>query len=275
MRSVKRIVFWTAAFLVLPVGALVGPLSCDQTSGERAAFQTGVTGGLSDGDTVEAFTNARGWTVTLTEAYVAMGPIYFYSSRPQTAMLERLLGDGTARACPAHAQFDKGEVLGEVLEQYAVDLLSGEVEDTGLRDGVAGTAQMFEVHLHPPGEVTAGSSSSSFEPLQGHSVWVAGTATKDGSEVAFEGALTIPDEGTLRIVTSIPAEMELADIAKQPGRAVVKVHLDEWFHNVGFEGLTQQGASGRMVLDEDSQAYQALLVGVRSRTSYSLSWRNQ
>jgi hypothetical protein len=274
MRSLVRIIPWTALFLILPLGAMVAHLSCNQTSGEKATFQTGVTGGLSTGDAVAPFTNARGWTVTLTEAYVAVGPIYFYSSPPQTAMIERLLGDGTARACPTHAQYDKGEVLGEVLEQYAVDLLSGEVVDTGLRYGVAGTAQMFEVHLHPPGEVTPASPTSSFEPLGGHSIWVAGTATQDGSEVAFEGALTIPDEGTLRIVTSIPADVELADVAKQPGRAVVKVHLDEWFHNVGFDGLTQEGSSGRMVLDEDSQAYQALLVGVRSRTSYSLSWRN-
>ena len=68
--------------------------------------------------------------------------------------------------------------------------------------------------------------------------------------------------------------IKVGGIMHSDGRAVVKVHLDEWFHNVGFDGLTQEGSSGRMVLDADSQAYQALLVGVRSRTSYSLSWRN-
>jgi len=252
----------------------VGHLSCNQTSGERASFQTGFTGGLSDSDTVSSFTNSRGWTVTLSKAYVALGPVYFYSSPPQTALLERLLGNGTARACPAHAQFDKGAVLGEVLEQYAVDLLSGEVLDTGLRYGVAGTARMFEVHLHPPGEVAPGSTASTFEPLNGHSIWVAGTATKDGSTVEFEGGLTIPDEGTLRIVMSIPTELELRDTADHPGRAVVKVHLDAWFYNVDFGSLTELAGSGRYVIGEDTQAYQALQVGLRSRTSYSATWRN-
>lgn len=273
MKRILRSSILVLVFLCLPLGALVGHLSCNQTSGETARFQTGLTGGLSGSDTVSSFTNSRGWTVTLSEAYIALGPVYFYSSPPQTALLERLMGNGTALACPAHAQFDKGAVLGEVLEQYAVDLLSGEVVDTGLRYGVAGTAHMFEVHLHPPGEVAPGSAASTFEPLDGQSIWVAGTATKDSTTVEFEGGLTIPDEGTLRIVTSIPTELEIRDVAEYPGRAVVKVHLDDWFHNVDFGSLTEVASSGRYVISKDTQAYQALGVGMRSRTSYAATWR--
>lgn len=244
------------------------PIACREdkaeTAGEAISIQTGVIGGASDGPAAGPFTNSKGWTVELTKAEMAVGPIYFYSSAPLAGLWKRIFSPSVAYACPAHAQYDKGAVLGEVLQQCVVDLLSDQITDTGASDGQKGHCRMFELHIHPPGEIEAGSPQSQFDGLNGYSVWVEGSAEKDGGTIEFEGGLTIPDEGTMRIVENISADMNLSDGSS----AVVRVLVDAWFTNVDFASLTEIGQSGRYTITEDIQAHTALLSGVRSRYSY-------
>jgi len=257
----------TAALaVVVAVGACT-----EETAGEAIEFETGVMGASSGGGSVTSFTNARGWAVELSEAKVALGPVYLYSAAPLATWFDHLLGVRVAHACPAHAQYDRGTVLGEVLSQYVVDLTTGEVASTGLSAGEAGFCQMFEVHLHPPGDLPAGSPGPELDSLNGNTAWIAGTASKEGDVIEFAGGLTIPDEGTMRIVESIPASV---DIAEQSGRAVVQVFVDQWLANVDFSTLPEDPNGGPRAFDPDSQAYTAWMTGIRSRFSYGLSWRN-
>ena len=133
---------------------------------------------------------------------------------------------------------------------------------------------MFELHLHPLGEVPAGSPSSAFDSLQGYTAFIAGTASKDADVIEFEGGMTIPDEGTMQIVESIPASVAIADVAEQSGRAVVEVYLDQWLTNVDFSTLPENTEGGARTFAEGSQAYTAWLTGIRSKYAYGLSWRN-
>ena len=121
-----------------------------------------------------------------------------------------------------------------------VDLTTGQVVSTGLSAGESGTCQMFELHLHPLGDVPAGSPSSEFDSLQGYTAFIAGTASKDADVIEFEGGMTIPDEGTMQIIESIPASVAIADVADQSGRAVVEVYLDQWLTNVDFSTLPEK-----------------------------------
>ena len=224
------------------------------------------------------FTNAKGWTVTLDQALVAVGPIYYYSSEAQAGVFERLFGLSRAYACPAHAQFDKGAVLGEIRQQVVVDLLSEAPTATGESLGEKGTCRMFELHFHPPGEIPSTSDASAFEPLKEQSFFLHGRAEKDGVMVSFAGWLTIPDEGTMRIVESIPAEIPLDGRA---GQAVTEFHLDKQLANLDFASLLDDSGAcleatddGVCRIGEESQAYLAWLSGVRSRYSYSLAWQD-
>lgn len=254
---------------------LSGVFACtEETAGESIEFDTGVVGASSTGGSVTTFTNSRGWTVELSTAKVAVGPVYFYSAEPYATLFDRVLGIRVAHACPSHAQYDRGTVLGEVLNQYAVDLLSGEVTSTGLSAGESGTCRMFELHLHPPGDVPAGSPNGEFSSLQGFTAYIAGTASKDADVIPFEGGMTVPDEGTMRIVESIPASVALRDMGETSGRAVVEVYLDQWLTNVDFSSLPEAANDAPRTFTEDSQAYTAWLTGIRSRFSYGLSWRN-
>jgi hypothetical protein len=268
-------------FIALSCFAGVAALSsCNETAGEAISYRTGALGSTSTGEPVDEFENARGWTVRLNEARLAIGPVYFYNAPPLAHLwlkrgLERAFGVGTAQACPAHAQYDRGAVLGEVLAQYVVDLLGDEVTDTGDTAGVAGHMQMFELHFHPPGEITAGSSRDEFEALGEGTIWLTGVATRDDQEIPFVASFTIPDEGTWRIVESIEADIQLEPEIVDSGRAVVLVHLDQWLHNVEFDSLTETDEDGNFEIIEDTQAWTALLAAVRSRYSYGIEWREE
>ncbi len=264
-----------AAFTGL-VAAPGGLISCDaETAGESARFTTGFGGATLSGDPVTSFATDAGWQVDLDVALAAVGPVYLYEGEAMAGLGRRLGGLGAARACPAHAQYDDGTVLGEVLEQYMTDLLADDPTPTGEIDGTRGTCQSFEVHLHPPGEITAGSPGEDFDPLQGFSVWLQGTATSGDEVVPFEAGLTIPDEGTQRIVESIPADVEIVDADEQPGMVVVLALLDRWFAEVDFATLVELGDGDRYRFTEGIQATNALIFGIRSRYAYELAWEEE
>ncbi len=262
---------------VLTLGLMILLAGCgDETSGEALSFETAAQGVVDAGEPSQSFTNDKGWTVTLNHASVAIGPIYYYSSEAQAGLWQRLFGMQTAYACPAHAQFDKGSVLGEIRQQVVIDLLQDSPVSTGTSIGEKGTCRMFELHLHPPGEIPAASDDAAFEVLNGHSWALSGTAEKDGVSIAFLAYLTIPDEGTMRVVESIPAELSLEG---QAGKAVVNIHLDNILTNMDFASIVDENGAcleptqdGVCLVPEDSQAHVAWLTGVRSRYSYSLDW---
>ena len=274
-RTIHRRAGWPRATLVICAAGLAAAVGLDlvscgaETSGQEITFATAISGGAGEG-TAQEFTTYAGWRVKLDQAYVAVGPIYYYEGEPQASLLQRILGPGVARACPTHAQYNKGTVLGEILEQHVVDLLAATPTDTGQVFGLAGTCRAVELHLHPLGEISAGSPAAAFDALGGDTVHLSGSAEKEGQTVRFSGGMTIPDEGLMQIVESISADVSLEPDAA--GTLVVEVLLDQWLASVDFSSLTEkQGDDYRFT--ENTQAYNALLRGIRSRGAYRVSWR--
>ncbi len=249
----------------------------DKTAGEALNFDTAALGVTESGTPNQAFTNSKGWRITLESASLAVGPVYYYSSEAQAGLLDRLFTIKSAYACPAHAQYDKGMVLGEIRQQVVVDLLAESPTPTGVSEGEKGHCQMFELHFHPPGEIPAASNDAAFEPLDGHSFAISGVAEKDGVEIPFSSYMIIPDESTMRIVESIPADLVLDG---RSGLAVTRIHIDRQLANLDFASITdesgaclEEAGEGACLIGEDSQAHLAWLYGVRSRECYSLEWR--
>jgi hypothetical protein len=195
--------------------------------------------------------------------------VYFYDGEARASLWQRLLGSGVVYACPTHAQFDFGVVLGQILEQYAVDLLSTTPTLIGEIGGVEGHCRSLELHLHPPGRVQAGGSAELMQKLDGATIKMAGEASKDGDKVAFSAKLTIPERGTMRIVDSITADVALKNKTEKQGVLLLQVLLDVWFANVDFATNAQQDPNQAILLDEDTIA---LLQGVRSRYAYRAVW---
>ncbi|MBN2524879.1 MAG: hypothetical protein JXR76_00710 [Deltaproteobacteria bacterium] len=256
-------------------------VACDaETAGETIRFRTAVMGATNVGQAPTSFTTVKGWNVILSSADAVFGPIYFYGGEPMAKAapnpLLRIFG-GVAMACPTHAQYDYGAVLGEVLEQYVVNLLAAVPTSTGEVQGEAGTCHSAELHLHPPGDqqLPAGSAPAQFAKLGGHSIAISGTATKDGTTLPFRAALDIPDEGAMRIVQNIAANVTLDNSTVGSGRIVVQIFLDAWFGQVDFSTLTETDADGNYLFSEGTQAQTALLQAMRNRYSYQVIWRAQ
>lgn len=253
----------------------LGPVSCkSETAGEEISFSAAVSGGTSSGHAVtEVFTTYAGWTVKLSKAVVAIGPVYYYGGEPQARLWDGLFGIRSAHACPTHAQYDKGPVLGEIVQQYAVDLL-GPAVMMGAVAGLEGDCRSVELHLHPPGKVAAGSPASSFSELAGDTLLLEGTASRETVERPFRVRLTLPDEGLMRIVESIAANVPLRDASEKPGHILIEALADQWLATVDFETLTQQDGETWLVTEE-TQAWTALVRGVRSKQSYRVTWRSE
>lgn len=253
--------------LVIALFAIVN--SCSQTAGEEIRFSTAVVGSSADNNPAE-FTTYAGWKVSLTRALMVAGPIYYYEGEAQASWIKRLFTTNKAYACPSHAQYNKGSVLGEVLEQYVVDLLNAQPTHTGDVYGLSGTVRAAELQLHPPATIPVASASADIHQLEGDTILVEGKAEKDGASISYIAHLTIPDEGIMRVVESISGEVELAK--SQNGTLLLMVLLDQWFANVDFSTLHQQDENDRFLFSEDTQAYSALLRNVRSRYAYRINW---
>ncbi|MBU0551433.1 hypothetical protein KKB55_06055 [Myxococcota bacterium] len=245
--------------------ALALLLSCGgETAGENVTYRATLGGAASTGSP-SAFETPEGWSVSLSEARMALGPIYLYGGEARGALAwlkPALLG--VAVACPTHAQFDNGPVLGEILTQRAVDLLAGPM-DGGEIFGVKGTVASAEIHLHPPGEISAGGGD--FGALGGESMRFVGEATKGGEARRFVATLTIPDEGLMRIVESIPADGPLSE----GSTLAVEVLVDQLFASVRFETLSERDDEGRYLFKPGVQATAALLMAARARATYRVS----
>ncbi len=251
-------------------------LSCHaETAGENITVEVAFAGATAAGGAPTSFTTEEGYEVELTSALILVGPLYFYGGEPREQLVswDRLL-PGVARACPTHAQFDSGRVLAEVLHQEVADLLAPAPTSLGLVRGAAGTVASAEVHLHPPGRLEAGPSLEALAALGGATLSIAGNAGKGEWSEAFVAHLTIPDEGLMRIVEGIPASVALADNSKVSGMLTVEALPDRWLNRVRFDTLHETDDQGRLLFTPGTQAFSALLQGVRMRDAYRVVWRD-
>ncbi len=276
--TIKNLTSAAILFAVFTASAPTTMLSCQaETAGQPIRFAVAIEGINSKNDKVFGFETTAGWTVTIESAYAAFGPVYFYSGESMANKHSHFFGWGIASACPTHAQFNYGTILGEVLEQYAADLLATEPVSMGEIKGEAGNCRSVELHLHPPGaeQLSAGNADSEFRKLENHSVSISGTAQKGENTIPFHALLDIPDEGTMRIIQNIGADVELSDTAEKPGRLILQVLLDAWFDRVDFLTLQDTNEDGIYLFGDDTQAKTALLLAIRNRYSYKLRWSEQ
>ncbi len=207
-----------------------------------------------------------GWQITLEEARIVVGPIYLFTNSPPSAsrwlpLGERLLGWMIPRAL-AHSgfdQFDGGEVKGEYLGQLVIDALHPGVQPIATLRGIAGPIRSATLELNPA------APSHAFE-LHGHHVWVRGLAVRGDESIRFEGGLDLPDDGHLRKVVGIPADLELGE-----GSAVVlELHVERWFAEADFSTSEGRGVDETRTIDAGTQVHAAWLQGVRGYGTFTI-----
>ncbi|MET0401711.1 MAG: hypothetical protein ABW123_04870 [Cystobacter sp.] len=264
------------AFTTLLTGALLGAgLACggSGTGGRSIVFRMGLRTALAPGESLPGhFTTDTGWRVELTAARVVLGPIYlFENASPLAPALQgrwwRRLGEVLVPTAHAHESFfSGGRVLGEWDREVVFDLLS-EAEPTrvlGRSPGIAGRVRSLSLLLQPPsralGEEAAG--------MHGHSVWLEGTAEREGQRVPFLVTVDFPAPLEMQRVDFVPIEVEL----EEDGLFVLELQPRRWFEGVLFERLEVPADGSRVRVAAESQVYRALFVNLRRHTAFSAAW---
>jgi hypothetical protein len=155
-----------------------GALECGGTTGGNLIQMPLQAGGIvRDASQPFTFVTGQGWNVTLTQAQVVLGPLYFNIAFPSTA------------------SFRSGVVIVQATEQFIVDLLDPTLQNVpGGADGETGTAASVEVDFF-----TTVNGYNNTIPLpaplaadgQQGTAYLAGEATKDGAVVGFAGRVQI------------------------------------------------------------------------------------
>lgn len=234
----------------------------DTTGGARVSFAVRV-GGVERAERGPLrFETDQGWRVTLTEARIAVGPIYLNTIAPVVA--RRSLGDRLSDLviAPAWAHGEThlgaGRIVGQVTTQVLVDVLDpGLTSIPGGGDGVDERVNSLEFWYFNEGA------------MQNAALRVAGVAERDAVSVPFEGALVVDERlatpqaplDMARRVRGVPADFELTE----GGALTVRVDPTGWFRGADFSELLTlpEGTSGRRRFSTDDNVGRAFVENVR------------
>ncbi|HUJ57693.1 MAG TPA: hypothetical protein VLX92_04360 [Kofleriaceae bacterium] len=200
------------------------------------------------GTSLQPFTTPTGWTVTLHQALIAIGPFYFNVDPPSTD------------------EFRSGVVIIQATEQTIVDALDPTLHDvTGGANGETGKAVSVEIGLFAPDSSNQLANPDAAETLGDGFAYVAGTATNGATTVPFQGEVVIdqslvtPTEPLADLQRIRGASVDLTFTAA-PQQLVLQVDPTHWFDQSDFSQIP----SGTWTVDTTFAAQ--LLEGVKSET---------
>lgn len=220
------------------------------TGGEAVQFTAAATAPLP----AAAIVTTSGWSVEVAEASVLVGPVFLFDQGPvaRTSPLQWLIP-----VAHAHVPANGGAVIGEWIGQVRVTAAEPAAGQGG-GTGEAGTVRSAELQLLAPGEVFVDDNDG--QPT----VVIGGQATRDGVQVTF-GFEWSPAAGETVAITNLPADFQLVDGAE------VQVTLDWATALQGVDFSAYEGDESAVLIAPDSAAGAALLAGLRSRFSWTVS----
>jgi hypothetical protein len=262
--------------------------SSDGSSGTTGRLIALKTQAQVKDDLMQAKTNALGWSVTIAEAYLSVGPLYYYSGDPvlsQRPMEKSLLryafstvGDWLVKPAQAHpGHYIEGAAMGQMLTPTTLDLLAGTIPLAD-GDGVTGdtNSAKFTWQSPPQGELAPA--------LEGHVVLTKGVATKGDTTIHF---IAKADEAEVRDGDD---KAEVAGCAFGPTPGAVGVNMDGggtvtlalvpgvWFDQVDFSYVAP-GADGAPTADANGAidiagtlAWEGFVRGVKKGTGYEFAY---
>lgn len=230
----------------------------DSTTGKRVTLATRAE--LRSGP---SFTNALGWSFTLTKVQISSGALYYFDGEPlepvARAPARPPVGSlllGVAHAHPGH--YKEGNAKGEMLEAASYDLVAG-AATLGTGEGVSGLFRSARFTYQSP---AAGALASEMGAAV---VIVEGSATKDGVTRAFrlvgladdvldaEGEpvldgcvfeeIDVEDDGTVTVGIDPSVWLDQADLSGLPeGSVPVEVAREDVVHLAFARGLKKSTA---------------------------------
>lgn len=226
----------------------------------------------ASGEGIEAVVNAEGWTVTLSTFRLAISDIEFtiegdtHASR-EPSLFERIVP--RAMAHPGH--YAGGDVTGELLGNFLLDLLSGE---QSLGEATLLTEDYNGMNLHF--RTADGSDGlASDDPLNGHTAEIAGAATSGVRTIHFTAILDVA-AGT----EMVGGPFELVLTEETEGILVLRALTrdpfegDTLFDGIDF-GALDEDADDTVQIAPGSAAHNVLVKTLIRHDHYDVVFRNQ
>ena len=250
--------------LVLPGVAGCGEDGAeDATSGRRITLRTRAEA-ASPG---EPFTTGLGWKVTLKEAILATGPLYYFDGAPPLARAPRAprgrlaawFGPSLAWAHPGH--YVPGNARGQVLDPWTVDLFAGPA-DLPSGDGITGLYRSGRVSFAAP---SAGPLAASL----GSTVAAAsGTAEKDGTLIHFRVSTDLATLSTRAPQGHVDGcVFEEIDVQAE-GTVTLTIRPSVWFNLVDFSAVAPGTPEAPTAINPGENAHLGFLTGLAQLSAY-------
>ena len=255
------------------------------TTGHTITLQTRVE--IKD-DLTQSFTNASGWEISLSQAYLSLGALYYFSGAPvisRRALPTRekrgvmaALGDLLVPPALAHpGHYLEGTAMGQMVEGGVIDLFAGPTE-LGQGDGVTGEVNSARLTLQSPGQGTLA------EKLESQVVIARGTARNGDRTIAFvakAAELDVLDGNGNTEVSGCTFGSSLGDVGVdvvEDGSVTLGIVPSVWFNQVDFSYISREvtqpptaDISGYVDLG-GTFAGQAFIRGVKKGTAYEFAY---
>lgn len=273
MRLSKRFRVTGAALAAL-VAAAALPVACGAddagTSGRRIALALKVTGSA---EARAPFTNAQGWTITLSKAVISTGALYYYEGAtifsmrapPPRSPAERLwevFGEPTAFAHPGH--YIAGTAKGEYLTPSSVDLRTE--TPVGRGEGISGVVRSATFAFGAP---AAGPFALD---LGAHVAVLEGTATKAAETRIFRAEIDAADikntTGAIAVEGCPFVETEMTT----DGVVTLTVKLGQWFDQVELDAVPVSTDGKPVLIPTSVIARNELVRGMKEGLGYSFAY---
>lgn len=264
----------TAAGLAgaVTLAACSGDDGGETTTGDRVVLKGEV---VADDGINAPFTNAKGWSVQLSSAWISVGEFYFWDGAPIFSKLEtappspldqmqELLGLRTAAAHPGH--YAAGNARGQMLGYAVVDLTQ---PSTPLPDGngITGPYRSGTFNWKDP------PTGPGAENLGDAMIIIEGTATKDTMTRVFRMIATVEDTLDSYMIPKIDGcKFEEAEVA---GDGLVTLHVipSVWLDQADFEFVAESPDGEPVELADGEDAQRAFERGVKKGTAYVFSFK--
>jgi hypothetical protein len=285
MRTQLRTPALLAGFATLIV---ISGIRCDGTTGDhRVRFGGTVVSSGADGMT------ARGWSLHFDQFLVALGPVRVYSDdafisqhRPRPRV-QWPFGIGVAFAqhchgCPRAPVAEFGFESGGAVFS-AVDLLAQTPFSMGPANARNGWYRSVSFTFASPITIPDGGINAA--ALDGHSMRIRGTATRDGMTIPFVGSIDLHPQEVLNdptterpyttygVMFDNPSGVFIDDANEATDHVAIRIELARMFDQADFETLTPGATPDEpRNIDPESQVAIAWRFGVDDPRTYRVGW---
>ncbi len=257
----KRTIIITIALLAAAL--IVGV--CDPGGDEPASVSLPV---VVDGDEIVECVNDEGWTVEVSVFRLAVRDLEFtiegevHAGLPDR-ILELLIP--TARAHPGHSA--GGDVTGELTGDFVLDLRADMEQSLGRADLLVGEYHGFNLSFRAAQESDGLDAN---DPLLGHTVVIAGQATRGADTVDFTAVLDV--EGRTEMVGG-PFTLDVTD--NTSSTLALRIHtIDPYENDTLFDGLDffeiDDDHDGVALIEPGDEAHNVLAKTIVRHDHYSV-----